>query len=147
MRQMQKATKTYNSGNFHRCTAAVWTPVRCPRRKPDYISDSGSRYWYTADGKAVIRSSNHWGEGVGNCVWFLAGHKRFTQPSDGYGCEESLSGRRFAGYCEFKDFEPAFPRRWQRWFSMKKIGKFFEVPSEFIGWSPLPPTPGRNCNG
>ena len=40
-----------------------------PKRKPDYTSESGSRYWYTK--KGVVRGSNHWGNGVANCDWPL----------------------------------------------------------------------------
>ena len=38
-----------------------------PKRKPDFVSQSGSKYWYgTKNGKPYeIRQSNHWSEVVG----------------------------------------------------------------------------------
>ena len=40
-----------------------------PKKKEDYVSLSGSRYWFKKDG--VIRGSNHWGCHVANCDWVL----------------------------------------------------------------------------
>lgn len=51
--------------NFNQVKAA-------PNREPDYVSKSGSKYWYEDDG--VYRQSNHWGEGVASCDWFINGN-------------------------------------------------------------------------
>jgi hypothetical protein len=50
--------------NYFYKTQAKWMPCAIPERQPDFISDSGSRYWYGPNG--VTRSSNHWGT-VGTC--------------------------------------------------------------------------------
>lgn len=58
---------TYN--NFMNGTSAIFEQmVEMPARKADYISRSGSRYWYGEDerGKYVIRSSDHWSDVVRN---------------------------------------------------------------------------------
>ena len=48
----------YNEFNFFKVTKATFKGRKRPRRKPDYISNSGSKYWYTK--KGVIRDSYHW---------------------------------------------------------------------------------------
>lgn len=57
--------------NFFMGTSAFWRSCDEPLGLPDYESDSGSQYWYTADG--VIRGSNHWGTGICSCDWFYNG--------------------------------------------------------------------------
>lgn len=48
--------------NFYSCTKATFKACKRPKRKPDYKSDSGSKYWYGVDknGEYVIRHSDHW---------------------------------------------------------------------------------------
>jgi len=57
--------------NFHLNTIADFSSIyrsEVPSRKPDFISESGSKYWY--DGEYVIRQADHWGE-LGECTWML----------------------------------------------------------------------------
>ena len=53
--------------NFFENTLVRFEECDKPDREPDYVSDSGSCYWYLKDG--VIRRSDHWGCGIGNCDW------------------------------------------------------------------------------
>ena len=48
--------------NYYNGTIATFKGCKTPKRKPDYISHSGSRYWYIEDknGEYVIRESDHW---------------------------------------------------------------------------------------
>ena len=67
--------------NFYKGTYANFKevlPVAVPVRKPDFVSDSGSKYWFTA--KSVIRQADHWGK-LDTCEWSLNGEssKKFTQ--------------------------------------------------------------------
>ncbi|MDR1561111.1 MAG: hypothetical protein LBS23_02020 [Holosporaceae bacterium] len=78
--------------NFYTKTVADFKGCKKPKRTPDYISKSGSQYWYGEDKKGhyVIRYSNHWsckniynisvdnkrnnvysknGRAVSSCVW------------------------------------------------------------------------------
>lgn len=48
----------FNKENFCKDTWAIFNSARRPKRDPDYISESGSLYWYTQ--KGVYRCSNHW---------------------------------------------------------------------------------------
>ncbi len=59
--------------NFYKNTKADFKEilqVGVPKRKPDFISDSGSKYWYTSD--SVIRQSDHWTQ-MDTCEWLLDG--------------------------------------------------------------------------
>lgn len=81
----------YNETNFFHSTFADFQKLakeEIPKGKPDFVSDSGSKYWYLKDG--VIRYSNHWLRQVASCKWFLNGKNYGTA----------------YGYCEWKDFLP-----------------------------------------
>ena len=72
--------------NFHLATSATFVPCAKPDRAPDYVSDSGSEYWYVGD--TVIRNANHWGI-VASCKWSYNGKE-----SDDY----------VSGACELSEF-------------------------------------------
>ncbi len=55
--------------NFFENTIVIYNETKKPKGDPDFVSDSGSRYWYSKEG--VTRGSNHWGDGVANCDWAL----------------------------------------------------------------------------
>ena len=84
----------FNSSNYFMATKADFTSCAKPETKPDYISDSGSRYWYTDEG--VIRFSNHWGYGIASCDWTLDGIESSS-------FADNEGGR--AGYCDWTDFD------------------------------------------
>ena len=78
--------------NFHDETKAIFhlRPLtEKPHRKADFTSASGSRYWKTREG--VYRLSNHWGEGIRSCDWWLF---------DGSGVERNEYA---LGFCRFSD--------------------------------------------
>ena len=60
----------YTKDNFFVATVADWTRAEIPERTPDYVSYSGSAYWFYPH--SVRRQSDHWGE-VRTCRWFLEG--------------------------------------------------------------------------
>ena len=55
--------------NFFDYTLALFRETEKPDREPDFVSGSGSCYWYYDEG--VIRGADHWGNGVANCDWAL----------------------------------------------------------------------------
>lgn len=64
--------ETIHQGNFHLGTHGMFTHGPQPERPPDYVSDSGSRYWFSPAG--VYRLSNHWAgqhgcTGQRSCLW------------------------------------------------------------------------------
>ena len=113
---------TYTSENFFEATKANYASCARPEREADYVSRSGSAYWYTENG--VIRESNHWGRAVATCEWTLDGcwygydmrcgypmvredGTRYMQMVEPW-CEDA--GRRFdaiCGFCEWTAFEAA----------------------------------------
>ena len=107
-------TEPITEENFFTSTVATFTPTEKPKRPPDYISGSGSQYWYTEDG--VTRYSDHWGSDVATCSWFLEGEnelRAYTTFSDGglastFGTNQMrYSGLAFKdsyAYCSWDDF-------------------------------------------
>ena len=95
--------------DFHIATFANFKKVRqgdLPKKEPDFVSKSGSRYWY--DGDKVYRMSNHWGRVIASCNWLL----------DGFAVR-GLS----QGYCKLKDFH----REMSYLLNDKNFGKRFLV--------------------
>ena len=89
------ASSKITKDNFFDCTACNWKQVNNTMEKdPDYVSDSGSKYWYTESG--VYRLSDHWGFGVGSCDWLLNEDPELSWRDD--------SGKRL-GYANFSDFK------------------------------------------
>lgn len=87
--------------NFFENTMVMYEECEGPKRKPDFESDSGSRYWYSK--KGVVRGSDHWGCGVDNCDWVL-------KKKDGkiiYGTywknARTVKGRKY-GFASWKDY-------------------------------------------
>ncbi len=64
----------FNKDNFMLGTFADFKKCKRPKTDPDFVSDSGSKYWYVDDG--VIRASSHWGPGIRTCDWYFEGKKR-----------------------------------------------------------------------
>ena len=62
-----------------------------PKRKHDYRSNSGSRYWYFND--YLIRESDHWGQ-VSTCFWTLE--------------KENYYGRACLGKINFSEFSSIY---------------------------------------
>lgn len=83
----------YNSENFYMGTEASWADAEAPEREADYISDSGSEYWYTEGG--VFRKSNHWGYEVASCDWFLGDEESAWEDRQGIRC----------GFCPWGGFK------------------------------------------
>ncbi len=91
-----------SSDNFFENTIVIFEECDGPKRKPDFVSGSGSCYWYTK--KGVTRGSDHWGGGVDNCDWAL--HTK--NGKNIYGAGYWKHARSFAepkyGYADWKDF-------------------------------------------
>lgn len=90
-----KPVEKFDKTNFMYDTACAWRPATQPKRKPDYESDSGSRYWYTENG--VIRSSDHWGASIASCKWWLTGKADRQYATRTF-------GRRVTGCANWNDF-------------------------------------------
>lgn len=77
--------KIINKNNYFNYTYVDFQSVQKPERKPDFISESGSEYWYTE--KGVYRYSDHWNE-VGTCIWKI--NNGFKEYSTGFASWEDF---------------------------------------------------------
>ena len=95
-----KLVRSIDETNFFDGTIADFTKCEKPASfvKFDYISTSGSRYYY-ADG-GVYRYSNHWG-GCATCMWTLNGNS-----SDLDLLAQRATSYQW-GFCKFSDFKNA----------------------------------------
>ena len=52
----------YNRFNYYMGTFATFKACKIPKRQPNFVSESGSKYWYGEDkrGPYVVRASDHW---------------------------------------------------------------------------------------
>ena len=108
-RSLARKKQEISFDDFHIATFANFKKVRqvdLPKKQPDFVSKSGSRYWY--DGDKVYRMSNHWGRIIASCNWLL----------DGFAVR-GLS----QGYCKLKDFH----REMSYLLNDKNFGKRFLV--------------------
>lgn len=88
----ERYAKAVNKSNFFIATEANFEQCAKPKREPDYVSDSGSAYWYLAEG--VVRQADHWGYRIASCTWLLDGAE--------YGMR--CNGDRLCGFCEWQRF-------------------------------------------
>ena len=104
--------------NYYTSTYAKFVECATPRRKPDYISSSGSKYWYTKPG--VIRKSDHWSlyyrsypdktcfttsvylhaVPIASCMWTLQLKNDKITVKEDYGD----NGKILTGFCKYKNF-------------------------------------------
>lgn len=98
--------------NYFMNTEAVFKGCKIPKREPDFISKSGSKYWYGINktGKFVIRFSDHWVKikrigsnqikldcnRIASCMWHIK--TNFKQKDENY----------IAGKCYLSDFKQYF---------------------------------------
>lgn len=85
---VKETVKSADRDTFYKDSRAEFVMVEKPETKPDYVSDSGSQYWYTPEG--VIRFSDHW-MSVASCWWIVKDHVTSTLEC--------------AGFCRWEDFE------------------------------------------
>ncbi len=67
--------------NFHHSTIADFKSAETPERDPDFISESGSKYWHEPD--AVIRQADHWMDNQDGCTWTLEGQTKENHMATG----------------------------------------------------------------
>lgn len=71
--------------NFWDASIGVWMELySIPHHFELFSKNETSSYYTNADKNVVIRSSNHWGSGIGQCNWYLLGYER----RNSYKCKE-----------------------------------------------------------
>ena len=94
--------KIYNKINFHKHTFCVFSEMpiaEIQNRKVDYVSKSGSKYYFANEG--VFRLSDHWGRAA-KCKWRLDGAKGDK------GNRERLGFSLWTGFHEDNDIEKLY---------------------------------------
>lgn len=94
---------TYDESNFFDGTAAIFDLCETPSTEPDYVSASGSKYWYVNGG--VVRSSDHWGDGIASCSWYIREldmHFHANLCADGL--YDALGEYEVSAFCKFGGF-------------------------------------------
>lgn len=100
------ATTKYNENNFFENTAAVFSICDKPNREPDYISASGSSYWYENNG--VVRCADHWGWGIASCCWYLRElEMSWSSFANFLTLYSKFGDERVCAFCAFDDFKNA----------------------------------------
>lgn len=106
--------KSFNENNFFDATAAVFSICATPDRTPDYVSVSGSAYWYENGG--VVRNSDHWGYGVASCNWWVREMDMIHHESaDAFALLDAFGADRVSAFCDFADFRDVddFRAEWE----------------------------------
>lgn len=94
---------TTTTENFFEATAAVFDICETPDRTPDFVSGSGSAYWYENGG--VVRCSDHWGYGIASCNWWIRGLDMIHhQSADAFNLIEAFGTDRVSAFCKFDNF-------------------------------------------
>lgn len=112
--------------NFFVNTFACFKGCKKPKKNPDFISNSGSEYWYGEDrnGRFVIRHSDHWSEiyhrgwiesfdngSIRTCYWILKTNI----------VEEEIK-MEYTGKCYLLKFQKnKQPRRKKNWRSRREL--------------------------
>ena len=112
---------SYNERNFFDATAAVFDLCDQPEREPDYISGSGSAYWYVNGG--VVRRSNHWGDAIASCAWYIRelDMSRSENLAD-FAILERLGSFEVCAFASFDTFRNVSDFRAEWWQVRKEIG-------------------------
>ena len=90
-----------NEDNFFDSTVAMFYETSKPRRKADFNSPSGSRYWYSK--KGLIRGSDHWVNRVANCDWALKLNNGKTIYGNSAWSTKTFKEEKF-GFTKWEDF-------------------------------------------
>lgn len=71
--RIELSDQSVSFDDFFNDTVACFEPFEIPECEPDFVSDSGSKYWYgeDEDGDYVVRLSDHWGKRIASCSWFF----------------------------------------------------------------------------
>jgi hypothetical protein len=104
------------SDNFYLNTVATWSPVpesQDPFKdmttigefqdKSNFLSPNGSAYIYTDQG--VYRNSDHWGDGIASCDWYLPSFNGRLIKEKQFG-KKLYKGKPTTAFCKWKDFFP-----------------------------------------
>lgn len=128
-----------NKNNFYVDTLADFKEIsKRPTGKPDYVSyyfdNTGRRkisseYWYNENG--VVRGSDHWGEGISSCDWYLDGKVRKGYKRYGEAKWEEFTLQTKTVQYDGKEFLTAFDNSYGK----NSLGKaIYKIGDDYINY-------------
>ena len=109
-----------------------------PKGKPDYVSyyfdktgkrKISSEYWYNENG--VVRGSDHWGEGISSCDWYLDGKARKGYKRYGEARWEEFTLQTKTVQYDGKEFLTAFDNSYGK----NSLGKpIYKIGDDYINY-------------
>lgn len=128
-----------NENNFYVNTLADFKEIsKRPKGKPDYVSyyfdktgkrKISSEYWYNENG--VVRGSDHWGEGISSCDWYLDGKARKGYKRYGEARWEEFTLQTKTVQYDGKEFLTAFDNSYGK----NSLGKpIYKIGDDYINW-------------
>ena len=109
-----------------------------PKGKPDYVSyyfdktgkrKISSEYWYNENG--VVRGSDHWGEGISSCDWYLDGKARKGYKRYGEASWEEFTLQTKTVQYDGKEFLTAFDNSYGK----NSLGKpIYKIGDDYINY-------------
>ena len=64
-------SRVIDRDNFHIKTFGIFSRCRTPATKPDFVSNTGSKYWFVDDDQTLVRQAHHWTHKIRSCAWIL----------------------------------------------------------------------------
>lgn len=81
--------------NFRNASVGTWIELHYMPEGFTLHAKSGSSSYYVNSNKTmVVRSSDHWGSGIRECNWYLAGHPR----NNSFLFSKKNGGKQFIGF-------------------------------------------------
>lgn len=128
-----------NENNFYVDTLADFKEIsKRPKGKPDYVSyyfdktgkrKISSEYWYNENG--VVRGSDHWGEGISSCDWYLDGKARKGYKRYGEARWEEFTLQTKTVQYDGKEFLTAFDNSYGK----NSLGKpIYKIGDDYINY-------------
>lgn len=128
-----------NKNNFYVNTLADFKEIsKRPKGKPDYVSyyfdktgkrKISSEYWYNENG--VVRGSDHWGEGISSCDWYLDGKARKGYKRYGEASWEEFTLQTKTVQYDGKEFLTAFDNSYGK----NSLGKpIYKIGDDYINY-------------
>ncbi len=128
-----------NKNNFYVDTLADFKEMsKRPNGKPDYVSyyfdktgkrKISSEYWYNENG--VVRGSDHWGEGISSCDWYLDGEARKGYKRYGEAKWEEFTLQTKTVQYDGKEFLTAFDNSYGK----NSLGKaIYKIGDDYINY-------------
>ena len=121
-----KQKRVYDKHNFYKKTINDFKNAQAPKRLPDYVSASGSKYWIEKGG--VYRQSDHWGK-VSTNEWSLDGKESVGAEKTGYARWQDFGYNGAQDKARFAKYENVLKRKGVVATDGQKDNRFNQAPA------------------